>query len=132
MTTTLLIRNTLSAEDFAWLQKKYLAVDGMNLEGYGVFLADGCTLEFGNNPKAKGKVEVLEGLRQFWQQIHGLNHHFVNVYGTAQAMVLEAHIDYTRKDERVVRVPCVSIVERNVAGLAQSVRIFLDTTPVFA
>jgi hypothetical protein len=30
----------------------------------------------------------------------------------------------------VVRVPCVSIVERNVAGLAQSVRIFLDMTPV--
>lgn len=132
MTTHLLQTQALSPEAFTWLQNKYLAVDSMNLAGYGTFLADECVLQFGNNPTAHGKGDLLQGIDAFWKSIGGLNHNFINVLGTDKQFAMEAIIDYTRRDGAVVQTPCVTIIERNEQGLATSIRIFVDTTPVFA
>jgi hypothetical protein len=131
MTTHFLKTNQLSEEAFAWLQDKYRAVDSRDHDGYARFLADNCSLQFANNPIVHGEEALLAGIDNFWQSIHGLNHNFMNVLGTEDQMVLEANIDYTRADDRVVVIPCVTIIERNNEGLAESIRIFLDVTPLF-
>ena len=51
------------------------------------------------------------------------------------AAVVEADIDYTRTDGKVVTTPCVTLLHR--AGDAEParvdhVRIFIDLAPVFA
>jgi hypothetical protein len=119
MKTNLLKTQTLSAEAFQWLQNKYLAVDSRNHN------------EYGNNPLAIGKDALLQGIDNFWASIHGLNHNFINILGTDNKLVLEAVIDYTRADDKVVKTPCVTIIERNQDGFATSIRIFIDTTPVY-
>ena len=121
----------ISAEAFQWLQQKYLAVDSRNHTAYATFLSDDCELQFGNNPLAIGEDAVLSGIDNFWHSIHGLNHNFINVLGTDDYIVLEANIDYTRTDDKVVQTPCVTLIERNTDGLATSIRIFIDTTPVY-
>jgi phage gpG-like protein len=132
MKTHLLKTQALSGAAFQWLQNKYLAVDGRNRVDFGKHLAENCTLQFGNNPLAVGKEELLNGIGQFWKSINGLNHNFVNVVGTDNHLVLEALIDYTRTDNKVVQIPCVTMIERNDEGLATSIRIFLDVAPVYA
>ena len=132
MKTHLLKKQALSEESFTWLKNKYLAVDSRNHAEYAKYLADDCVLQFGNNPLAIGEDALLPGIDNFWASIHGLNHNFINVLGTDNQLVLEAVIDYTRTDDKVVQTPYVTIIERNEDGLAISIRIFIDTTPVYS
>lgn len=122
----------LSQSAFDWVQRKYLAVDGRSPEEYAGFLAEDCVLQFGNNPLVHGSECAIAGIEGFWKNIAGLDHHFLNIYGSDDHPVIESLIDYTRLDSRVVSIPCVTIIDRNASGLAQSVRIFIDVAPVFA
>ena len=122
----------VSETAFTWLQHKYLAVDSRSHTEYAKYLADDCVLQFANNPVAMGEDAVLKGIDNFWDSIHGLNHNFINVLGTDDYLVLEAVIDYNRTDDKVVQTPCVTLIERNSDGLASSIRIFIDTTPVYS
>lgn len=121
----------LSAEALSWLQAKYTAVDSMDAEAYRSFLAEDCQLQFGNNPIVQCNNEIIGGIKHFWEAIGGLDHSFVHVLGNDQHFAAEALIDYTRKDGRVLCVPCVTTIERNAAGLASFIKIFIDTTPIF-
>lgn len=121
----------VSAAALQWLQDKYTAVDGMSGEQYRRFLADDCQLQFGNNPVVHCNNEIIGGIQHFWDSIQGLDHSFLNVFGTDENMAAEALIDYTRKDGQVVQIPCVTVIQRNDAGLASLIKIFLDTTPIF-
>ncbi len=76
--------------------------------------------------------EIIGGLKHFWEAINGLDHSFLNILGNDNHIVAEALIDYTRKDNQVVPLPCVTIIERNDAGLASSIKIFIDTMPIFS
>ncbi|NBW36773.1 MAG: hypothetical protein EBR30_17465 [Cytophagia bacterium] len=124
-------KNEITPAAFEWLQEKYKAVDAMNAEAYGKFLADDCQLMFANHQISKGRIPILEGIQQFWNAIAGLNHSFLTILGSDHYMAAEALIDYKRKDGKVVALPCVTMIERNAAGEATSVRIFIDTAPIF-
>jgi len=131
MTTEKLRFSQVPDETLAWLMAKYKAVDSMNSEAYAAFLATDCELNFGNNPTAQGRDEVLSGIRHFWGSISGLNHHFTNVFGQHDHFAAEALIDYIRKDNKVVKVPCVTTIQRNAEGQARRISIYIDITPIF-
>lgn len=121
----------ISDNALTWLKEKYLAVDSMNAEKYRAFLAPDCQLQFGNNPVVQCNNEIIGGIKHFWETIHGLDHSFLNILGTDRHFAAEAIIDYTRKDSQVVQIPCVTIIQRNDQGLASSIQIFIDTTPIY-
>ena len=131
MTTKQLENQMLTPEAFTWLQNKYLAIDSTNKEAFASFLAKDCTLQFGNNPLVVGRIDLVEGIEHFWKTIKGLNHNFINVLGNDNHISLEANIDYTRLDGKIVVTPCVTNIKRNSEGLATSIKIFLDVAPVF-
>jgi hypothetical protein len=121
----------VSAAALQWLQDKYTAVDQMDGERYRSFLAEDCQLQFGNNPIVQCNNEIIGGIQHFWDRIQGLDHSFLNVLGTDDHLSAEALIDYTRKDGRMVQIPCVTVIKRNAEGQASMVKIFIDTAPVF-
>lgn len=131
MRTHHLNHTQISEATLAWLKAKYTAVDNMDAETYRTFLAEDCQLQFGNNPIVKCNNEIIGGIKHFWEAIGGLDHSFLNVLGNDQHFAAEALIDYTRKDGKVVAIPCVTTIERNTQGLATFVKIFIDTTPIF-
>ncbi|MDX2188314.1 MAG: hypothetical protein SFY32_00495 [Bacteroidota bacterium] len=121
----------ISDEALNWLKEKYLAVDSMDAEKYRSFLASDCQLQFGNNPIVQCNNEIIGGIKHFWETINGLDHSFLNVLGNDLHFAAEAMIDYTRKDNKIVQIPCVTIIKRNDEGLATSIQIFIDTTPIY-
>lgn len=121
----------ISENAFNWLKEKYTAVDQMNPENYRNFLSEDCQLQFGNNPIVKCNNEIIGGIKHFWDSINGLDHSFINILGNDYLFSAEALIDYTRKDGKIVNIPCVTIIERNEFGLAKFIKIFIDTTPIF-
>ncbi len=122
----------ISESALTWLKAKYSAVDSMNASLYRTFLAEDFKLQFGNNPIASGNNEIIAGIQHFWDAIGGLDHGFINVVGHDYHFAAEALINYTRKDGKVVAVPCVTTIERNGQGLASFIKIFIDTTPIFS
>jgi ketosteroid isomerase-like protein len=115
----------------AWLVAHYADVDNMRMDAYLAALADDVKVTFGNHPPAVGKAQVRDAIGGFWASIKGLKHNFVNVLQDGALTALEARIDYTRKDGRVVTVPCTTIIERRDEKVAAA-RIYIDLAPVFA
>ena len=106
--------------------------DTKNVEVYGTFLANDCVMQSNNNPPVEGKAAILQGLSYYWSTFDSLTHDLLNIYGTDSSFVLEALNHYKRNDGKVVTVPAVAITDRNKAGLVTSIRLYSDTTSLFA
>jgi hypothetical protein len=114
-----------------WFSDLYANVDAMRLDAFLAGLAPDVEVVVGNNPPMKGRQAVKEGIGYFWSTIGSLKHRFVNVVEEHGLTVLEAKVDYRRKDGREVTVPVVSVLERN-GDLVKSLRIYMDVAPVYA
>lgn len=112
-------------------RKLYTAVDAMDMQGFLAGLTDDIEVRFANHPPARGKEQVRGAIAGFWASIGGLKHRFENVYVDGATQTLEAQIDYTRKDGKVVTVPCTTLIGWR-GPLAATMRIYLDLAPVYA
>ena len=119
--------NNLTAENFDWVQRKYRALDTMNLSEFGGFIAEDCSLQFANNAIAQGKEVLLRSFNTFLKSIFGLDHSFINMYQVNHTLILEALITYTLKGNKTLAIPAVIIIELK-NRLAISIRIFMDMT----
>jgi len=124
--------NQLSLRTYEWYLAYLQAIDTKNVEVYGTFLADDCAMQFNNNLPVQGKSAILQGLAAYWTTFDSLTHDLLNLYGADSSFVLEALNHYKRNDGKVVTVPAVAITDRNVTGLVTSIRLYTDTTPLFA
>ena len=117
-----------------WVHRYYDDVDHMRMDEFLAWHAPDVTVQFANNPPAKGGDQVRGAIGHFWDLIGGLKHNIVNIWATDDGTsVVEAAIDYTRKDGRVVVTPCVTLLHRPAPDAPiDGVRIFVDITPVFA
>src|SRR6266849_2461942 len=100
-----------------WVKHYYAVVDSMDLEKFAPLHTEDVHLRFGNT--------------DFWGAIKGLRHNFVQTWDEGDVEIVEALIDYTRHDGKVVTLPCTSILRKRGA-LAQDLRIYMDVSPVFA
>jgi hypothetical protein len=114
-----------------WTREYFDDVDNMRLDAWIARHSDDVVVRFGNNPPAHGKSEVSTNIAHFWTMIDGLKHTFVNQWEIDDTAIVEADIDYTRKDGGVVSVPCTTILHRS-DDLVDQVRVFIDLAPVFA
>lgn len=132
MRTDRLRINQLSPKTYEWYLSYLQAVDTKNVEVYGTFLADDCVMQSNNNPPIEGKAAILQSLSSYWTTFKHLTHDLLNIYGNDTSFVLEALNHYKRNDGKVVIVRAVAITDRNEAGLVTSIRLYTDTTPLFA
>ena len=114
-----------------WYSDLYANIDAMQLDAFIAGLAPDVEVVVGNNPAMRGRQAVKDGIGSFWSTIGGLKHNFVNVVEDRGLTVLEAKVDYLRKDGRQVTVPVVSVLER-AGELVKSLRIYFDVAPVYA
>lgn len=124
--------NQLSPNTYEWYLTYLQAVDTKNVKVYGTFLADDCVMQSNNEPPVLGKAAILQGLSYYWNTFDSLTHDLLNIYGTDSSFVLEALNHYKRNDGKVVTVRAVAITDRNEAELVTSIRLYTDTTPLFA
>lgn len=124
--------NQLPRETYEWYLKYLEALDSLNIEAYGKFLAQDCSVQSNNNPPVEGKQVVMQGLAAYWETFASLEHDLLNIYGSDSSFVLEALNHYKRTDGQLVTIKAVAFTDRNKEGLVTSVRFYTDTTPVFA
>jgi ketosteroid isomerase-like protein len=114
-----------------WFSDWYAAIDAMSLDGFAAGLTPDAEVVVGNYPAMKGRRAAKEGIGYFFSTIQGLKHHFVNVVESGGLTVLEAQVEYLRKDGRQVTIPVATVLERS-GDLVKSLRIYFDVGPVYA
>jgi ketosteroid isomerase-like protein len=124
--------NQLTAKAYENYLAYLNAIDTKDVEAYGKFLADNITVQFNNDEPMQGKQAVLQGLGYYWQSFDSVEHDLTNIYGTDHTYVLEALNHYVRKDEKKTTVKAVAFTDLDERGLAKSVRIYQDVSPVFS
>jgi ketosteroid isomerase-like protein len=113
------------------ISRFYDIVDSMRLDDFKAMFTDDATVQFANYPTAEGPDAIAGAIGAFWSSIGGLKHDFVKRWDTAEESILEASIDYTRKDGKVVTLPCVTVLQPR-DGKVKNLRIFIDTAPIYA
>lgn len=124
--------NQLTPAAYEWYLKYLEALDTLNIEAYGKFLAQSCAVQSNNNPPMEGKELAMQGLAGYWTTFASLEHDLLNLYGSDSSFVLEALNHYKRHDGKAVTIRAVAFTDRNEAGLVTSVRFYTDTTALFA
>ena len=132
MKTENLRNNQLSPEIYEWYLKYLEALDSCDIESYGKFLAPDCCVQSNNTPAMEGKEVVMQGLASYWTTFANLEHDLLNIYGSDSSFVLEALNHYKRNDGKAVTIRAVAFTDRNQEGLVTSIRLYTDTTPLFA
>ena len=106
-------------------------LDTLDIEAYGKFLAQDCSVQSNNDPPMEGKEVVIQGLADYWTTFASRKHDLLNIYGSDSSFVLEALNQYKRNDGQEVTIRAVAFTDRNTEGLVTSVRFYTDTTPLF-
>lgn len=132
MQTKNLKRNDLSDKAYQWYREYLDVIDRKDLDAYAAYLADDCQMYMNNDGPIEGKEAILSMLGPYWGSFASLEHDLLNIFGNDEAWVLEALNHYQRHDGKSVTVRAVAITERSPQGLAQSVRVYSDPSPVFA
>jgi ketosteroid isomerase-like protein len=123
--------NQLSLATYEWYKKYLEALDRLDIQAYGKFLAPDCSVQSNNNLPMEGKEIVMQGLANYWTTFASLEHDLLNIYGNDSSFVLEALNHYKRNDGQAVTIRAVAFTDRNEEGLVTSVRFYTDTTPLF-
>jgi ketosteroid isomerase-like protein len=125
--------NQLSEKATDWYINQYLdAMDKLDIAAYADFLADDVSIQFNNESPVSGKDAVVGMLSGYWQAFASIEHEPLNIYGSDSSFMLEALNHYVRHDGRRVTTHAVALTDRNDQGLATSIRVFADASPVFA
>ncbi|GAA1072502.1 nuclear transport factor 2 family protein [Tsukamurella spumae] len=114
-----------------WVTTTYGIVDAEDMENLLPLFTPGAELRFGNNPAAIGHDAIRGMLGEFWSSIGGLRHEFVNVVGDGPTSI-EAICHYTTRAGTPVPLPVVTQIDRDGAGLITSMRVYIDSAPLFA
>ncbi len=114
-----------------WFTDLYASIDAMNLDKFAAGLTPDVEVIVGNNPPMNGREAAKEGLGGFFSTIGGIKHNIGTVVEGDGVTVMEAKVDYTRKDGNTVTVPAVTVLERR-GDLVKSLRIYVDVAPVYA
>jgi ketosteroid isomerase-like protein len=107
-------------------------VDRQDVTGLIELLAEDATMVFGNAEPLRGREAILAGNRGFLQTIKGLRHSITEVWTVGATTVAVTDVTYTRRDDKEVTIPCVSIWRVGDDGLIVDYRIFFDPSPIYA
>ena len=78
-----------------------------------------------------GRQATCDSVAGFFSSINGLRHTVIDIFQQENVITVELSIDYTRKDGKVVTLPCANIF-RMEGPLVRDYRVFMDVTPIFA
>jgi hypothetical protein len=106
-------------------------IDSMEPERFAHHLAPNAVMVFGNAEPINGRDAIHDAWGSFCEGVDGVRHEQVDTFSKGDRTVVEARVTYTRKDNREVTVPVVTIY-RAPGELIDDYRIYIDLAPLFA
>lgn len=114
----------------ARVKEIFANADRLDLEKYVSSFAEDASFQVGNNPPAVGREEIRKAGGKMFSALKAMRHDIVQIWLEEDAAIIEARVNYTRHDNQIIIVPCVTIL-RTDGELVKDGRVFMDATPVF-
>lgn len=116
-----------------WTTDFYRCVDSAD-PGVAAYFAPDVRTQVGNHPPGLGLAAMFDGpIGRNVAAVRGSTHEFTNIWDVdVDTAVLESWVTYHRRDGLDVKVPAVTVLHRNSNRLIDDLRLYIDTTPLFA
>ncbi len=114
-----------------WVRGYFATIDTMNIDEYLKYHTKDVRLRFANAEPVIGNEAVRQSGIDFWKSLKSMHHDLIGVWEQGNTTIVEAEITYTLKGNRVVVLPCTTILRRE-GDLIKDVRMFMDASPLFA
>lgn len=105
--------------------------DKLDLEKYVASFTEDARFQVGNEPPAVGRAAIKHAGGAIFSAVKAMKHDIIEIWLEKDAAIVEAKVNYTRLDNRVVPVQCVTIL-RTRDNLVADARVFMDISPVFS
>lgn len=108
-------------------RKLFAAVDAMDTDTFGTFLADDAQFRFGNLPVVTGREAIKGFLGAWFPSIAAIRHDELVVRELGDSVFIEGRVTYTRKNGSVLSVPFANVFDM-VVGSIKGYRIYVDNS----
>jgi len=106
-------------------------IDALSPDRFVTHLTPDVVFRFGNANPVTGREAVREAVTRFFSTIDGLTHHIRNVWELGATTIVQADVEYRRKDGKTVTVPNADILVYD-GELVRDWRIYIDVAPVYS
>src|SRR5918994_6548728 len=106
-------------------------IDAFDPDKFVAHLTPDAVFRFANADPVTGRAAVKEAVAGFFSTIDGLTHHMRNVWELGDTAIVQADVEYRRKDGKTVTVPNADILTYD-GDLVRDWRIYIDITPIYA
>jgi ketosteroid isomerase-like protein len=106
-------------------------IDAFSPDRFVNHLTPEVVFRFGNADPVTGREAVREAVDGFFSTIDGLTHHIRNVWEFGDTIIVQADVEYLRKDGKTVTVPNADILVYD-GELVRDWRIYIDVAPVYS
>jgi len=113
------------------LAQVFADIDAFNPDKFVANLTPDAVFRFANADPVTGRAAVKEAVAGFFATIDGLTHHLRNVWEFGDTAIVQADVEYRRKDGKTVTVPNADILTYD-GDLVRDWRIYIDITPIYA
>jgi ketosteroid isomerase-like protein len=106
-------------------------IDAFDPDKFVAHLTPDAKFRFANADPVTGRAAVKEAVGGFFSSIDGLTHHVRNVFESGETVIVQADVEYRRKDGKTVTVPNADILVYD-GDLVRDWQIYIDIAPVYA
>lgn len=115
--------------DQPWISELFAAIDNMDADKFASFVTDDATFRYASNPPAVGKVQIREGVSQFFSMFQGIRHTIKGAWTHPDTVFVEGDVHYTRQDGSQVTLPFLNRFKMK-ADKIQEYLIYVDPSPL--
>lgn len=107
----------------------YQAVDALDAEGVGSFVAADVLFRLGNFDPLQGRQQVVDANAAFFGTISAMQHTISGIWSDADTVICSGEVHYTRKDNSTLSVPFATVLTLK-NSLISDYRVFVDVSPL--
>jgi ketosteroid isomerase-like protein len=106
-------------------------IDSFDPDRFVAHLAPDAMFRFANANPALGREAIREAVAGFFTTIDGLRHYVLNTWEIGDTVIVQAEVEYTRKDGKSVTIPNADILLFD-GDLVRDWQIYIDLAPLYA
>jgi ketosteroid isomerase-like protein len=106
-------------------------IDAFDPDKFVAHLTEDAVFRFANADPVTGRQAVKEAVAGFFSTIDGLTHYIRNSWDDGDTAIVQADVEYRRKDGKTVTVPNADILIYD-GDLVRDWQIYIDIAPVYA
>ena len=108
----------------------YVAVEANDVAHYVTFFTEDCSYKVGNFDAVHGHDGITALATPLVDMFSSVTHDVKQFWESGDTVICEMDITYSRKDGKVVVIPCVDIIHF-AGGKVKDLKAYLDPTPAF-